>query len=148
MNSIIFPTICLNNSGKIAELWIKCTVWRTGSCAARGYSLALMMSGDGGRAEGEVVSFTVIFSRIKNTLLKQQGGPVNRGRPKGLKMWNSAKIWGMSCHCHQEENSVGSFYSERKFLMWVKSSCDFFTLSFSKIQIQKSPHNIRQLEFY
>lgn len=35
-----------------------------------------MMSGDGGRAEGEVVSFTVIFSRIKNTLLKQQGGPV------------------------------------------------------------------------
>lgn len=75
MNSIIFPTICLNNSGKIAELWIKCTVWRRGSCAARGYSLALMMSGDGGWVEGEVVSVAVIFWRIKNTRSKQRGGP-------------------------------------------------------------------------
>lgn len=83
MNSIIFPTICLNNSRKIAELWIKCTVWRRGSCEARGYSLALMMSGDGGRAEAEVVSSTVIFSRIKKnkkkpSLLKQRCGPVSR----------------------------------------------------------------------
>lgn len=132
MNSIIFPTICLNNSGKITELWIKCTVWRTGSCAARGYSLALMMSGDGGRAEGEVVSFTVIFSRIKNTLLKQQGGPVNRGRPERTENVKFCKKSGEcpDSHCHQEEISVGSFYAKTKFLMWVKSSCDFFTLSF------------------
>lgn len=52
-----------------------------------------MMSGDGGRAEGEVVSFTVIFSRIKNTLLKQQGGPVElKGMKKELKMSNHAKF--------------------------------------------------------
>lgn len=47
-----------------------------------------MMSGDGGRVEGEVVSFTVIFSRIKNTFKEAGWTRRTEGGPKGLKKNN------------------------------------------------------------
>lgn len=56
-----------------------------------------MMSGVVDGLRGEVVSFTVIFSRIKNMLLKQQDGPVNQKEPKYLENFlTHALIWSES----------------------------------------------------
>lgn len=68
MNSIIFPlTICLNNLGKKAKLYIKCTVRRNSSCTASGYSHPLMMSVVSGK---ELVRLRVISKGLNFASLK------------------------------------------------------------------------------
>lgn len=133
MNSIIFPTICLNNSKKLAELWIQCTVWRRGSCEARGYSLALMMSRDGGWAEAEVVSFTVIFSRIKT---RCWSCVVERWTWRKYEWWESCKRW--------RTYSVRSVFFIMEHRCWIKQRNEQSVQSQKTDKSQYMIHNTRQ----